>query len=110
MTKHDCPGGFVTLRIYDLVLDLCEMCAKELIRVAGDVAERIALKRNMAFRLSRDEREKRYQILLQKAQRIVSGGEVQPTRIWFPPLSDEDLVRLTDDPMEPGPDGDEEPE
>ena len=96
---HECGGGFVTVKIGDRLIDLCESCADEFIRVAGDLEFMLKGKSRIdRVYLSPKDRDKALDKLKSKVNELLNGSEEAPSMIYFFNLSDDDLVRLTDEP------------
>lgn len=97
--KHDCPGGFVVVRIGDRGIDLCQRCAEEFIKVAGDLEFQLKGKSRIErVYLSEKERDKALDKLKSIVADLLVGVEEPPSMVYLFNLSDDDLVRITDEP------------
>ncbi len=95
---HKCAGVFVTVNVGDRLIDLCEYCAEEFIKVAGDLELQLKGKSRIErVYLSRTDRHKRLNDLKSKVEDILSDVQDAPSMVYFFNLSDDDLVRLTDE-------------
>ncbi len=105
---HKCSGGFITVNLNGMMLELCEPCAHRFIEIGAELDFMLrGESRPKLVYLSEKEREKRMEILSVKVFEVVGGGEAMPNVVFFAGMTDEDLVRLTDDPyIESGTDDD----
>ena len=106
--SHNCPGGFITVKIGDRLIELCQGCAEEFIKVARDLEFMLSGKPYVKpVYLSDSEREKLKAVLDEKINDLLDGCEEKPGLVWFSHMSDADLVRLTtDEYIETGTDDD----
>ena len=96
---HECGDGFVTVKIGDRVIDLCETCAEVFIKVAADLDFQLKGKSRIdRIFLSRNQRHERVNRLKSKVDDFFSDVQDAPGAVFFFGLSDDDLVRLTDEP------------
>lgn len=96
---HECGDGFVTVKIGDRVIDLCETCAEVFIKVAADLDLQLKGKSRIdRVFLSRNQRHERLNRLKSTVREIMSDVEDAPSMVYFFNLSDDDLVQMTDEP------------